>query len=107
MLLPVTIEMPSCEFQTRRGNPEQEIQLQLFLPIADSMGHVVETYQDSVSSAAGLSEAQASGRPIIVQNSIAPRPGSYVAAIAVGNPELKTIGTAYAELAVSAMSNQK
>ncbi len=106
-LVPVTIEIPSFEFQTRRGNPDQAIQLHLFLRITDSMGHVVETYEDSVSSAAGLSEAQASGRPIIVQKSIALRPGSYVAALAVGNPELKTIGTAYTELAVSAMSNQK
>jgi GWxTD domain-containing protein len=106
-LVPVTIEIPSFELQARHDNPDQAIQLQLFLRITDSMGRVVETYEDSVSSTAGLSEAQASGRPIIVQKSIALRPGSYVAAIAVGNRELKTIGTAYTEVAVTAMSNPK
>ena len=106
-LVPVTIEIPSFEFQARRGDPGQAIQFHLFLRITDSMGQVVETFEDSVSSVAGLSEAKVSGRIIIVQKSIALRPGSYVAAIAVGNPELKTIGTAYTELAVPAMSNQK
>jgi GWxTD domain-containing protein len=106
-LVPVTIEIPSFEFQARRGDPGQVIQLHLFLRITDSMGRVVETFEDWVPSVAGLAEVQASERPFIVQKSIALRPGSYVAAIALGNPESRTIGTSYSELAVSAMLNQK
>jgi GWxTD domain-containing protein len=106
-LVPVTIEIPSFEFRARRGNPDEAIQLQLFLRITDSMGHVVETYEDQISNVAGRSEEGASERPFIFQTSVALRPGSYVAAVALSNPELKTIGTSYSELAVSAMSNQK
>jgi GWxTD domain-containing protein len=106
-LVPVSIEIPSFEFQTRRGSPDQAIQLQLSLRITDSMGRIVETFEDWVPSVAGLAEVRASARPFIVQKSIALRPGSYVAAIALGNPELRTIGTSYSELAVAEMSNQK
>jgi GWxTD domain-containing protein len=106
-LVPVTIEIPSFEFRARRGNPDEAIQLHLFLRITDSMGRVVETYEDQVSNVAGRSEAEASERPFIFQKSVALRPGSYVAAIALSNPELRTVGTSYSELAVSAMSNQK
>jgi hypothetical protein len=33
--------------------------------------------------------------------------GTYVVVIALGNPELRTIGTDYSELGVAAMANQK
>jgi hypothetical protein len=71
------------------------------------MGRVVETFEDTVPGVAGLAAAQASERPYIVPKSIALRPGTYVAAIALSNPELGTIGTHFSELAVPAMSNQK
>jgi GWxTD domain-containing protein len=106
-LVPMSIEIPSFEFQTRQGNPDEPIPLQLFLRITDSMDHVVETYEEWVSSVTGRSEMEASARPFIFQKSIALRPGSYVAAIALGNPELRTIGTSYTPLAVPAVSNQK
>jgi hypothetical protein len=106
-LVPVTIEIPSFEFQARRSESGQAVQFHLFLRIADSMGRVVETFEDTVPGVAGLAEVQASERPFIVQKSIALRPGTYVAAIALGNPELGAIGTYFSELAVSAMSNQK
>jgi GWxTD domain-containing protein len=106
-LVSLSIEIPSFEFQTRHGKPDQAIQLQLFLRITDSMGRIVETFEDWVPSITALPEAQASERPFILQKSIALRPGSYIAAIAVGNPELRTIGTSYSQLAVSPISNQK
>jgi GWxTD domain-containing protein len=106
-LVPMSIEIPSFEFQTRHGNPDQSIPLQLFLRITDSMGHVVETYEEWVSSVTGRPELEASARPFIFQKSIALRPGSYVVAIALGDSELRTIGTSYTQLPVPAMSNQK
>jgi GWxTD domain-containing protein len=103
-LVPISIEIPSFEFQSRRGDPDEAIQLHLFLRITDSMGDVVDTYEDGVSNVAGISEVEVSERPFIFQKSVALRPGTFVVAIAQANPELRTIGTSYSELAVSAMS---
>lgn len=105
-LATVTIEIPSFEFQPGRGESGQAVQLDLFLRITDSMGRVVETFEDAIPGVAGLAEVQTSERPFIFQKNIVLRPGTYVAAIALGNPELGAIGTSFSELAVSAMSNQ-
>ena len=106
-LVPVTIEIPSFEFQAQSSESGQAVQLHLFLRITDSMGRVVETFEDAVPGVAGLAEVQASERPFLVQKNIALRPGTYLAAIALGNPELGTIGTHFSDLTVPAMSNQK
>jgi GWxTD domain-containing protein len=106
-LVPVTIEIPSFEFQAQSSESGQAVQLHLFLRITDSMGRVVETFEDAVPGVAGLAEVQASERPFLVQKNIALRPGTYLAAIALGNPELGTIGTHFSDLTVPAVSNQK